>query len=77
MSRATAHGHYGDRHLKLDSHLFQREVMRPDDKEIKNNGTWIIFFSARWCMHCKEFQPIWDDFLKHLDDLDEPGYRAG
>jgi thiol-disulfide isomerase/thioredoxin len=47
-------------HINVDS----KEQFNKLDSIIKKKEPVLVLYHASWCGYCKEFKPMWDDFIK-------------
>ena len=43
-----------------------------DTKKAPRDVAELMFFSAEWCGHCKDFKPVWKKLVK---EMDKPKYN--
>ena len=43
---------------------FLRKWANPLQEGMAQGGTELVFYHMNECHHCKEFMPVWDDFVK-------------
>ena len=58
--------------LLLCFYLYNEHVSKNKLETFQDDVAELMFFSAEWCGHCKDFKPVWKKLVK---EMDKPKYN--